>query len=61
MITFNEIGECMFAYLGRSVATTSTCTMKLECFDEIRTRGKNNLKNKFLEMDFQLLEDIIIY
>ena len=46
---------------GHSVATTSTCTTKLERFDEIRTRGKSHFENKFLEMVFQLLEEIIIY
>ena len=44
---------------GRSVATTSTYTTKLEHFDEIRTRGKCNFENEFLEMVFQLLEKII--
>ena len=39
---------------GRSVATTSTYTTELERFDEIRTRGKSNFENKFLEMVFQL-------
>ena len=34
--------------------------MKPERFDEIRTRGKHNFKNKFLEMVFMLLEEIII-
>ena len=37
---------------GHSVATTSTCTKKLEPFDEIRTRGKINFENEFLEMIF---------
>ena len=46
---------------GRSVATTSTCMTKLERFDAIRTRGKSNFKNEFLEMLFQLLEETIIY
>ena len=32
---------------GRSIATTSTYTMKLECFDKIRTRGKSDFENKF--------------
>ena len=42
---------CVMADLpGRSVAIISTCTMKLEHFDEIRTRGKSNFENKFLEM-----------
>ena len=65
MIIFNEIGECVFAYwltyLGHSIATISTRTTKLERFDEIRTHGKDNFENKFLEMVFQLLEEIIIY
>ena len=44
---------CVLADLpGRSVTTTSKCTKKLKCFDEIRTRGKNNFENKFLEMVF---------
>ena len=34
---------------------------KLECFDGIRTRGKSNYENEFLEMVFQLLEEMIIY
>ena len=46
---------------GRSVAITSTCTMKLERFDEIRTRGKYNFENEFLETVSQLLGRIIIY
>ena len=46
---------------GCSVAITSICTTKLERFDEIRTRDECNLENKFLEMVFQLLEDIVIY
>ena len=53
---------CILADLpGLSVATTSTCTSKLEPFDEIRTRGKSNFESKFFEMVFQLLEEIIIY
>ena len=32
---------------GRSVATTSTCMMKLERFDKIKTRGKSYFENKF--------------
>ena len=44
---------------GHLVAITSTCTMKLERFDEIGIRDKRNLQNKFLEMVFQLLEEII--
>ena len=55
---------CMLAdLLGCSVATctTSTCTMKLDHFDEIRTHSKSNFENKFLEMVFHLLEEIIIY
>ena len=46
---------------GRSVATTCTCTTKLERFDKIRTCSKNNFENEFLEMVYQLLEEIIIY
>ena len=45
----------------RSIAPTSTCTSKLERFEEIRTRGKNNLENKLLEMVSHLLEEIIIH
>ena len=53
---------CVLADLQcSSVATTSTCTTKLERFDKIRTRGISNFKNKFLEMAFQLLGEIIIY
>ena len=53
---------CVLADLpGRSAATTSMCTMKLERFDEIRTRGKNHFENEFLQMVFRLLGGIIIY
>ena len=53
---------CKMADLpGYLVATISMYTTKLEHFDEIRTHGKHNFKNKFLEMVFQLLEEIIIY
>ena len=53
---------CVLADLpGSSVATTSTCTTKLERFDEIRTSGKSDFENKFLEIVFQLLEEIIVY
>ena len=47
---------------GHSMATTSMYmyTTKLERFDEIRTR-KGNFESKFLEMVFQLLEEIFIY
>ena len=39
---------CILADLpGHSVATTSTCMMKLKRFDEIRTRGKITLKTNF--------------
>ena len=52
---------CVLADLpGRSVATTSTCTTKLERFDEIRTRSKSNFENEFLEMVFQFLGETII-
>ena len=37
---------------SHSVATTSTCTKKLEPFDEMRTRAKSNFENEFLEMVF---------
>ena len=33
--------------LGRSVATTSKCTTKLDRFDEIKTRSRSNFKNNF--------------
>ena len=46
---------------GSSVLTTSTYTMKLERFAEIRTHGQSNFENEFLEILFQLLEEIIIY
>ena len=46
---------------GRSIATPSTCKLKLECFDEIRFLGKSNIQNEFLEVLFQLLEEIIIF
>ena len=53
---------CVLADLpGRLVATTSTCTTKLQRFDEIRTRGNRNWENEFLEMVFQLLEEIVIF
>ena len=35
---------------GRSVATTSAYTTKLESFDEIRTRGKSNFESELLEL-----------
>ena len=46
---------------GRSVATTSTYMTKLERFDKIRFFGNSNFGNKFLEMVYQLFEEIIIY
>ena len=46
---------------GCSVAITSMCTTKLEHFVEYRTCGRRNFDNKFLEMVFQLLQEIIIY
>ena len=46
---------------GCSIATNSTCTTKLEHFDEIWTHGKSNFGNEFLEMIFQPLEKVIIY
>ena len=53
---------CVLADLpGRSVATTCKRTKKLERFDEIRTRGKNDFENKFLKLVFQLSQEIIIY
>ena len=53
---------CVLADLpGRSVATTSTCTTKLQSFDEIRTHSKSNFENEVLEMLFYLLQEIIIY
>ena len=52
---------CILAdLLGCLVATTSTCTTKLDHFDKIRTHSKRNFENEFLEMFFQLLEEIII-
>ena len=39
---------------GRSVATTSTYTTKLEHFDRIGTHGESNFKNKFLAMVSQV-------
>ena len=47
--------------LGRSVAITSMCTTKLECFDESRTWGNDNFENEFLEIVTQLLGGVIIY
>ena len=46
---------------GRSIATPSMYTMELERFDEIKTCGKSNFENKFLEMVSQVLEETIIY
>ena len=46
---------------GSSIPTTSTYAMKLERFSEIRTHDQSKLENKFLEIVFQLLEEIIIY
>ena len=38
---------CVLAKLpGRSVATTSTCTTKLERFDQTRDRGKSNFEKE---------------
>ena len=44
---------------GRSIATTGTFTMKLEHFDEIKTCGKSNFKNEFLEMLFLPLKKLL--
>ena len=46
-----------------SIAITSTCTTKLERFDEIGTLDKRDYiyGNEFLEIYFRFLEDIIIY
>ena len=38
---------------GHSIATIRTYMMKLERFDENRTRGVSNFENEFLEMVFQ--------
>ena len=46
---------------GHSVGINNVCTIKLEHFDEIETRGKHNFQNEFLEMVFQFLEEIVIY
>ena len=46
---------------GHSVAITSTCRTKLERFDKLGKQGKCNFENKFLDMGFQFLEEIIIY
>ena len=46
---------------GHSLATTGMYMTKLECFDEIRTPAKVIFEKKFLEMVFQLLDEIIIY
>ena len=52
---------CLLANLpGRSVATTSMSTMKLEHFDEIRNHGKSNFEKEVLEMVFWLLQELII-
>ena len=45
---------------GRLVAFISMCMTKLECFGEIRTHGKCNFENKFLDMVSQLSEEKII-
>ena len=53
---------CVLADLpGRLITTISMYTMKLERFDKIRTHGKSDFENEFLEMVFQLLEKVIIY
>ena len=44
---------------GRSITITTTCTTKLERFDEIK-RGIRSCESGFLEMVFQLLEEIIM-
>ena len=46
---------------GHLVAMTSMYTKKSGRFDEIGIHGKRNFKKDFLEMVFQLLEEIIIY
>ena len=46
---------------GHLVAITSTCAKKLEHFDEIGTLGKRKFESIFLEIVFQLLEEIIVY
>ena len=46
---------------GHSVAITSMFHKKLERIAEIGVRGKRNFENEFLEMVFQLLEEMIIY
>ena len=41
---------------GCSVATTSTCTAKLECLDKIRTCGRSCFENEFLEEFFSAFQ-----
>ena len=51
---------CKMADLpGRLVAFTSTCTTKLDRFGGIKTCGKSNFENVFLEVVSQLPEEII--
>ena len=45
---------------GHLVAITSTCTTKLERFDEIGIQDKRNFKRKLLEMFYWLFEEIAI-
>ena len=46
--------------MADSVAITSTCTTKLERFDEIGTQGKRNFEPESSEMIGQFLEEISI-
>ena len=36
-------------YQATNVAITSTCTMKLECFDKTGTPGKRNFEQIFID------------
>ena len=45
---------------GHSVAITSTCTTKLERFDEIGTQDKRNFESKFFEMFYWFFKEIVI-
>ena len=38
---------------GHSVAITSMCTTRLECFDKFGTRGKRNFETEILEIVFR--------
>ena len=48
-------------YQAHSVAISSICTIKLECFDKIRTCGNCDFKNEFFKEAFQFLKKELFY